>query len=165
LEATEYYSPPHATWASGAVGALVEVDVATGMVTFRKLWVVHDCGKMINPLVVEGQVHGGIAQGIGGALYEKLHYDENGQLLNASFMDFLMPTAMEIPRMEVAHQETPSPLNPLGVKGVGEAGAIPLPALVAAAVEDALRPFGVRITRMPLDPDTIWRMTHPEETA
>jgi carbon-monoxide dehydrogenase large subunit len=76
-----------------------------------------------------------------------------------------MPTAMEIPRMEVAHQETPSPLNPLGVKGVGEAGAIPLPALVAAAVEDALRPFGVRITRMPLNPDTIWRMTHPEETA
>jgi len=165
LEATEYYSPPHATWASGAVGALVEVDVATGMVTFHKLWVVHDCGKMINPLVVEGQVHGGIAQGIGGALYEKLHYDENGQLLNASFMDFLMPTAMEIPRMEVAHQETPSPLNPLGVKGVGEAGAIPLPALVAAAIEDALRPFGVRITRMPLDPDTIWRMTHPEETT
>ncbi|MDW8060500.1 MAG: aerobic carbon-monoxide dehydrogenase large subunit [Thermomicrobium sp.] len=163
LEATEYYSPPHATWASGAVGALVEVDVETGQLRFLRLWVVHDCGKMINPLVVEGQVHGGIAQGIGGAFYEKLHYDENGQLLNASFMDFLMPTTMEIPRMEIAHQETPSPLNPLGVKGVGEAGAIPMPAVVAAAVEDALRPFGVRITRMPLDPDQIWRLTHPAE--
>lgn len=162
LEATEYYSPPHATWASGAVGLLVEVDIETGQLFFRKLWVVHDCGKMINPMVVEGQVHGGIAQGIGGAFYEKLYYDENGQLLNASFMDFLIPTAMEIPRMEVAHQETPSPLNPLGVKGVGEAGAIPMPAVVAAAVEDALRPFGVRITRMPLDPDQLWRMTHPE---
>lgn len=162
LEATEYYSPPHATWASGAVGALVEVDVETGQLLFRRLWVVHDCGTMINPLVVEGQVHGGIAQGIGGAFYEKLHYDENGQLLNASFMDFLMPTAMEIPHIKVAHQETPSPLNPLGVKGVGEAGAIPMPAVVASAVEDALRPFGVHITRMPLDPDQLWRMTHPE---
>lgn len=164
LEATGYYSPPHATWASGAVGAVVEVDVETGLLTVRNLWVVHDCGKMINPMVVEGQVHGGIAQGLGGAFYEKLYYDENGQLLNASFVDFLMPTAMEIPRIEVAHQETPSPLNPLGVKGVGEAGAIPMPAVIAAAIEDALRPFGVRITRMPLDPDQLLQLIQANRT-
>jgi carbon-monoxide dehydrogenase large subunit len=155
LEAVEYYSPPHATWASGAVGVVLEVDPETGMLQFRRLCVVHDCGKMINPLVVEGQIHGGIAQGIGGAFYERLAYDERGQLVNASFMDFLLPTAMEIPPIEVEHLETPSPLNPLGVKGVGEAGAIPMPAVVAAALDDALRPFGVRITRMPLDPSAV----------
>ncbi len=162
LEATEYYSPPHATWASGAVGAVIEVDPATGLLQFHRLWVVHDCGKVINPMVVEGQIHGGIAQGIGGAFYERLHYDQNGQLLNPSFMDFLIPTAMEIPRIEVSHIETPSPLNPLGVKGVGEAGAIPLPALVAAAVEDALRPFQVHVTHMPLSPDELLRLIHRE---
>lgn len=160
LEATEYYSPPHATWASGAVGVLLEVDPDTGVLQIHRLWVVHDCGRVINPMVVEGQIHGGIAQGIGGACYERLHYDENGQLLNASFMDFLIPTAMEIPRIEVAHLETPSPLNPLGVKGVGEAGAIPMPAVIASAVEDALRPFRVHVTRMPLSPDDVLRLIH-----
>jgi CO/xanthine dehydrogenase Mo-binding subunit len=114
--------------------------------------VVHDCGTVINPTIVEGQVHGGVAQGIGGALYERLVFDETGQLLNASFMDFLIPTAVEIPEIEVAHIETPSPLNPLGVKGVGEAGTIPVAALVAEAVEDALAPFGVRVREMPLSP-------------
>jgi CO/xanthine dehydrogenase Mo-binding subunit len=114
--------------------------------------VVHDCGVIINPTIVEGQIHGGVAQGIGGAFYEHLHFDDNGQLINASFMDFLMPTAMEVPEIEVGHIETPSPLNPLGVKGVGEAGTIPVAALVAEAVEDALSPFGVRIHQMPLSP-------------
>ena len=113
---------------------------------------VHDCGVIINPTIVEGQIHGGVAQGIGGAFYERLHFDERGQLINASFMDFLMPTAMEIPEIEIAHIETPSPLNPLGVKGVGEAGTIPVAALVAEAIEDALAPFGVRIHEMPLSP-------------
>jgi CO/xanthine dehydrogenase Mo-binding subunit len=112
----------------------------------------HDCGTIVNPTIVEGQIHGGVAQGIGGALYEKLAYDEAGQLLAGSFMDFLMPTAAEMPDLTVVHLETPSPLNPLGVKGVGEAGAIPVPALVAEAVDDALAPFGVRVREMPLSP-------------
>jgi CO/xanthine dehydrogenase Mo-binding subunit len=129
--------------------------VETGEVAFRKYVVQHDCGVVVNPTVVEGQIHGGVAQGIGGALYEKLAYDEQGQLLAGSFMDFLMPTAAEIPEITVVHLETPSPLNPLGVKGVGEAGAIPVPALVAEAVDDALAPFGVRVREMPLSPTRI----------
>src|SRR5205807_6410713 len=110
---------------------------------------------VINPTIVEGQIHGGVAQGIGGALYERLYFDDGGQLINASFMDFLMPTAVEVPEIEIAHIETPSPLNPLGVKGVGEAGTIPVAALFAEAVEDALSPFGVRIHEMPLSPGRI----------
>jgi CO/xanthine dehydrogenase Mo-binding subunit len=103
----------------------------------------------------EGQIHGGVAQGIGGAFYERVVYDASGQLLSGSFMDFLVPTAVEVPEIEIVHRETPSPLNPLGVKGVGEAGAIPVPALVAEAVDDALAPFGVRIQEMPLSPGRI----------
>ncbi|MBX6341108.1 MAG: molybdopterin-dependent oxidoreductase, partial [Thermomicrobiaceae bacterium] len=166
LEAIEYYSPPHATWASGVHACIIEVDVETGLVRFDRYGIVHDCGRVINPLVVEGQIHGGTAQGIGGALYEWMAYDESGQLLNASFMDFLIPTASEIPPLEVAHLETPSPLNPLGVKGVGEAGTIPVSALIASALEDALRPLGVRITRMPLGPSELRDLiaaAHPQE--
>ena len=155
LEATEYYSPPHATWASGVHACLVEVDVDTGMIRFLRYCIVHDCGTVINPMVVEGQVHGGVAQGIGGAFYERLAYDGDGQLLNASFMDFLIPTAGEVPHLEIEHLETPSPLNPLGIKGVGEAGAIPVPALVASAIDDALRPLGIRIAEMPLSPNIL----------
>jgi CO/xanthine dehydrogenase Mo-binding subunit len=110
---------------------------------------------MVNPTIVEGQIRGGVAQGIGGAFYERIVYDEGGQPLTASYMDFLLPTAVEIPPIEIGHLETPSPLNPLGIKGVGEAGAIPGPALVAEAVEDALAPFGIRIREMPLDPSRL----------
>lgn len=152
LEAIRYYSPPHATWASGVHACLVEVDVETGVVRVLRYCVVHDCGRLINPLVVDGQIHGGVAQGIGGALLERLVYDEQGQLLTTSFLDFLLPTTEDVPRVEVAHQETPSPLTPLGMKGLGEAGAIPGPALLASAIDDALRPLGVRIARMPLNP-------------
>ncbi len=155
LEAIEYFSPPHATWASGVHACLVEVDVNTGMIRFLRYCIVHDCGKLINPMVVEGQVHGGVAQGIGGAFYERMVYDESGQLLNASFMDFLMPTAGEVPHLEIEHLETPSPLNPLGIKGVGEAGTIPVSALLASALDDALRPFGIKISRMPLNPNAL----------
>src|SRR4026209_2981039 len=108
LEARGYYAPPQATFASGCPAAIVEVDIETGEVTFQKYVVQHDCGTVVNPTIVEGQIHGGVAQGIGGALYEKLYFDDSGQLINASFMDFLMPTAMEIPEIEVAHLETPS---------------------------------------------------------
>jgi len=155
LEARGYFAPERATWASGQHAAIVEVDPATGNLTFVRYVVVHDCGVLINPTIVEGQIHGGVAQGIGGAFYEHLFFDDSGQLINASFMDFLMPTAVEIPEIEVAHLETPSPLNPLGVKGVGEAGTIPVAALVAEAIEDALSPFGVRIHEMPLSPARI----------
>lgn len=158
LEASEYYSPPHASFASGVHGAIVEVDPRTGQVSFLKYAAVHDCGRLINPTVVEGQVHGGVAQGIGGAFYERLVYDEMGQLINASFMDYLLPTAAEVPAIAVDHVETPSPLNPLGVKGAGEAGVIPVPALFASAIDDALAPFDVRIREMPLHPCRIYEL-------
>src|SRR5207237_1852750 len=155
LEARGFFAPERATWASGQHAAIVEVDIATGDLRFLRYVVVHDCGVLINPTIVEGQIHGGVAQGIGGAFYERLHFDDSGQLINASFMDFLMPTAVEVPDIEIAHIETPSPLNPLGVKGVGDAGLITVAALVAEAVEDALAPFGVRISEMPLSPTRI----------
>jgi len=155
LEAYGYYAPPHATFASGCHAAIVEVDIATGDVKILRYVVQHDCGTVVNPTVVEGQIHGGVAQGIGGALYERIVYDEQGQPLTTTFMDFLMPTTMEVPEIEIIHTETPSPLNPLGIKGVGEAGAIPVPALIAEAVDDALAPFGVRVREMPLNPGRV----------
>ena len=155
LEAQAFFAPERATWASGQHAAIVEISPLTGDLKFLRYVVVHDCGVLINPTIVEGQIHGGVAQGIGGAFYERLHYDDGGQLINASFMDFLMPTAVEVPEIEIAHIETPSPLNPLGVKGVGEAGTIPVAALVAEAVEDALSPLGVRVREMPLSPNRI----------
>ena len=164
LEATEFYSPPHASFASGVHGAIIEVDPVTAMVTFLQYAAVHDCGRVINPVVVEGQVHGGVAQGIGGAFFERLVYDEEGQLLNASFMDYLLPTAAEVPIIMVEHVETPSPLNPLGVKGAGEAGVIPVPALFASAIDDALTPFGIRVQEMPLHPCRLSELLHsPDE--
>ena len=155
LEANGYYAPPQATFASGFHAAIVEVDIRTGHVAIVRYVVQHDCGRMVNPAIVEGQVHGGVAQGIGGALYEKIVYDDRGQLLTGTFMDFLVPTAMEVPDVVVGHIETPSPLNPLGVKGVGEAGAIPGPAVIAEAIDDALAPWGVRIREVPLSPEAI----------
>jgi aerobic carbon-monoxide dehydrogenase large subunit len=158
LEASEFYSPPHGSFASGVHGAIIEVDPKIGMVTFIKYVAVHDCGRVINPMIVEGQVHGGVAQGIGGAFFERLVYNEEGQLTNASFMDYLIPTAAEIPSIAVDHVETPSPLNPLGVKGAGEAGVIPVPALFASAIDNALSPFGIRIREMPLHPCRLYEL-------
>jgi len=158
LEATQYFSPQHATFASGVHAAIIEVDTHTGIVKVRKYVVLHDCGKLVNPLIVEGQITGGVAQGIGGSFYEHMDYDDNGQLLNASYMDFLIPYATEVPHIEMDHIETPSPINPLGVKGAGEAGCIPVPALMAAALEDALSPFGAKVDYMPLTPDEIRKL-------
>jgi len=156
IEATEYYSPSQSTWAYGVHAAVVEVDPQLCTVKIRKYVCVHDCGNMINPMIVEGQVMGGIAQGIGGALYEHLDYQPDGNLSNASLMDFLVPYATEIPPVSVLHLETPSPLNPLGVKGVGEAGCIAVGAVVASGVEDALRPLGpVKVRQVPLTPRMI----------
>ena len=158
LEASEFYSPPHGSFASGVHGAIIEVDPKIGMVSFVKYVAVHDCGRVINPMVVEGQVHGGVAQGIGGSFFERLVYNEEGQLTNASFMDYLIPTAAEVPAIIVDHVETPSPLNPLGVKGAGEAGVIPVPALFASAIDNALAPFGIRIREMPLHPCRLYEI-------
>jgi CO/xanthine dehydrogenase Mo-binding subunit len=165
LEARAYFAPEQATFANGCHAAVIEVDVETGDLRFLRYVVVHDCGVLVNPTIVEGQVHGGVAQGVGGAFFERLVYDDSGQLLSASFMDFLIPTAMEVPSLRIEHLETPSPLNPLGVKGVGEAGAIPVPALVAEALDDALAPFGVRVTEMPLDPGRVRDLIRSARTA
>ena len=150
LEATKYFGPERATTASGAHAMIVEVDRETMQVKILKYVVVHDCGRVINPLIVDGQVQGGVAQGVGNAFFEQLVYDENGQLQNASFMDYLLPTAADVPQIEMGHHETPSPLNPLGVKGAGEAGAIPVGPLFAQAVEDALGERGFEVLEIPL---------------
>jgi len=153
LEATGYYSPPRSTFASGIHAVVVETDPQTAEVSILRYCVVHDCGNLVNPRIVEGQIHGGVAQGVGGALYERIVYDEHGQILNASLMDFLMPFATEVPeRIEIDHLQTPSPLNPLGIKGAGEAGVIPSAALFASAIEDA---EGIPIRGMPISPSEL----------
>jgi carbon-monoxide dehydrogenase large subunit len=155
LEATRYFEPPTVTYANAVHAAVVDVDAETGAVRLHTYVVVHDCGRVINPLIVEGQIVGGVAQGIGGALLEELRYDENGQLLTASLMDYLLPTSEEMPAFALGHVESPSPRNPLGLKGLGEGGAISPPAAIANAVEDALRPFGVEVTATPLTPERV----------
>jgi CO/xanthine dehydrogenase Mo-binding subunit len=155
LEGKDFYSPTQATFANGMHAAIVETDPVTAEIRILRYCVIHDCGTMINPMIVEGQVHGGVAQGVGGALYERMVYDESGQLLNASFMDFLMPYASEVPIIETDHLETPSPLNPLGIKGAGEAGCIPVTAVIASAIEDA---EGFPIRSMPISPVELWEL-------
>ena len=155
FEATVYHHQPTVTYTSAVHVALVEVDPGTGSVRLLRYLVSHDCGKVINPVIVEGQIHGGVAQGIGGALLEEMVYDEHGQLLTGTFMDYLVPTAMELPPIETVHLEYPSPRNPLGVKGIGEGGAISPPAAIANAVEDALAPWNARVTRTPLGPSVV----------
>jgi CO/xanthine dehydrogenase Mo-binding subunit len=142
---------------------ILEVDVETMMVEIKKYVVVEDCGTMLNPLIIEGQIHGGVAMGIGNAYYEKLFYDENGQLLNASLADYLIPTATEVPRIDVGHEETKSPLNPLGTKGVGEAGTIPVPALFAQALENALPEYDLEILETPLSPNRLFELLYGKE--
>ncbi len=158
LEATDYFGPERGATASGVHAMIVEVDPETMLVEIKRYIVVHDCGEVINPLILDGQIHGGVAQGIGNAFYEQLHFDDDGQLLNASFMDYLLPTALDVPRMEIGHHTTPSPLNPLGVKGAGEAGAIPVGPLFAQAVEDALASPGFEIREIPLSPSRLWEL-------
>jgi carbon-monoxide dehydrogenase large subunit len=152
-----YESVPTVTFANAAHAAVVEVDVETGRVTVLRYVVVHDCGRIVNPSIVDGQIHGGVAQGVGGGLGEAIVYDGGGQLLTSSLMDYAVPKARDLPRIETVHLESPSPRNPLGVKGVGEGGAIAPPAALANAVEDALSPFGVRITEAPVTPEGIVR--------
>ncbi|MGI8665485.1 MAG: aerobic carbon-monoxide dehydrogenase large subunit [Jatrophihabitans sp.] len=165
IEGKDYYSPLRSTFANGMHAVIVETDPDTAEITVLRYCVVHDCGTLINPMIVEGQVHGGVAQGIGGALYERMAYDSDGQLQNASFMDFLMPYVSEMPRqIEIDHLETPSPLNPLGIKGAGEAGVIPSAAVFASAISDA---EGFAITSMPISPSELFelRLTRSARTG
>jgi carbon-monoxide dehydrogenase large subunit len=155
FEATVYHHQPTVTYTSAVHVAVVDVDPGTGAVSLVRYLVAHDCGKIINPVIVEGQIHGGVAQGVGGGLLEEMVYDEHAQLLTGTFMDYLVPTAMELPPIETVHLEYPSPRNPLGMKGIGEGGAISPPAAIANAVEDALAPWGVRVTRTPLGPSVV----------
>jgi carbon-monoxide dehydrogenase large subunit len=161
LEATDYFGPERGATASGVHAMIVEVDPETMLVEIKKYVVVHDCGVVINPMILEGQIQGGVAQGIGNAFYEQLHFDENGQLLNASFMDYLVPTADTVPTILTDHVETPSPLNPLGIKGAGEAGAIPVGPLFAQAVEDALSSVQLEILEIPLSPNRLFALLQP----
>jgi aerobic carbon-monoxide dehydrogenase large subunit len=160
LEATSYFGPESGATSSGVHAMIVAIDPETMIPEILKYVVVHDCGTLINPLIVEGQVHGGVAQGIGNAFYEQLVFDGEGQLLNATLADYLLPTALDVPRMELAHTVTPSPLNPLGIKGVGEAGAIPVGPLFAQALEDALGlpEKGVELLEIPLSPNRLWEL-------
>lgn len=158
LESTAYFGPDRGSTASGVHAIIVEVDPETAMVKVLRYVVVHDCGQMINPLLVEGQIHGGVAHGIGNAFFEQLVYDEQGQLLNASFMDYLLPTATDVPPIETDHRETPSPFNPIGLKGVGEAGCIPTGAVFAQALEDALGGSGLEICEIPLSPNRLFEL-------
>jgi carbon-monoxide dehydrogenase large subunit len=152
LRESAYFTPERSTYTNGCHVAEVEVDVETGEVTILNYVAGHDCGKVINPLIVDGQVIGGVAHGIGNALYEWMHYDSEGQPLTTNFGEYLMPLASDMPPLSMVHLETPTPLNPLGVKGAGEGGTIPAPAAIAAAIEDALLPFDVRIAQVPVTP-------------
>ena len=165
FEASFYHHVPTVTYANATHVAQVEVDPGTGAVKLLRYVVAHDCGRVINPMIVDGQIHGGVAQGIGGALLEELVYDETGQLLSGSFMDYLVPTSMEVPKMTTLHMQFPSPRNPLGIKGVGEGGAISPPAAIANAIEDALSPFGIRITRTPVSPSSLVTLLAQAERA
>ena len=164
LEATSYFGPQYGATANGAHAMIVEVDPDTMMIEIKKYITVEDCGTVLNPLILDGQIHGGVALGISNSFYEQLIFDENAQLLNASLADYLIPTANEIPRIEVGHEVTPSPLNPLGSKGVGEAGTIPVPSAFAQAIDDALSDYGIEVLEMPLSPNKLFDLLRDKET-
>lgn len=157
LEATAVYDPPNFSWPGGAHAAVVEIDTETGDTRLLRYVAVDDVGKVVNPTIVDGQIHGGVAHGIAQALFEEVVYDDDGTPLNASFAGYLVPSAAELPTFELDRTETASPTNPLGVKGVGETGAIASPAAVMNAVADALAPFGVTDIDMPATPERVWR--------
>ena len=157
LEETAYFEPSTVTWAYATHAALVEVDAELGRINIDKYVIVHDCGVVVNPMLVDGQIHGGAVQGLGGALLEEVGYDSEGQLLSGSFMDYLVPAASDVPHMDLIHMCSPSPLNPLGVKGVGEGSAIAPPVVIANAVCDALSHLKVEFNATPVKPEQIVR--------
>jgi carbon-monoxide dehydrogenase large subunit len=152
LAASVDFQPQAMAYNNGTHVCEVEIDIATGDLAITRYVVVHDCGRMINPLLVEGQVLGAVAHGIGATVYEWMQYDANGQPLTANYADYLLPTSDVVPRIEIEHMESPSPTNPLGVKGAAESGTIGAPAAIVSAIEDALKEFNVRITDLPVTP-------------
>jgi carbon-monoxide dehydrogenase large subunit len=155
LEASATFRIDKLAYANACHVVEVEVDAETGAVIIRRYAAIQDSGRRINPIIVEGQVHGGIAHGIGNAILEWMGYDAAGQPVTTTFADYLLPTATEVPRFETLYKETPTPHNPLGVKGIGELGTIPAAAALISAIEDALSPFGVRVAQMPIAPHEI----------
>jgi len=155
LEATHYFSPSQSCYCNGTAVVEVEVDPETGWVDILKYSMAHDSGTLINPFVVDGQVQGAVAQGVGNALLEWMIYDDNANPVSASFAEYLLPSAPETPNVDVVHIESPSPINPLGVKGAGEGGTIPAPAAIMSAIEDALSPWNVVISGAPITPSMI----------
>jgi carbon-monoxide dehydrogenase large subunit len=162
LEETTFYDPENFVFPFGAHACVVDVDPETGKATVIRYVAVDDCGNPINPMLIDGQVHGGVVYGIGQALYERVHYDSEGQLVTGTFVDYAIPTAAEIPMFETDRTVTPSPVNSMGVKGVGEAGTIAASAAVTNAVIDAIRPLGVDYMNMPLSPMRVWEAIHTE---
>ena len=165
LESSAYYEPPAVTFASSTHIAVVEVDKDTGQVTILRYVVVDDCGRELNPMVVDGQQHGGVVHGIGNGILEEAVHDEAGQLLNPTFVDYLLPTASDVSMIEVVHQNHPTPLNALGVKGVGEGGTTSAPAALANAIADAMKPLHLEIDTLPLTPARLKRLIDEAEPA
>ena len=160
LEATRYFEPGNFVFPFGTHLAAVEVEPETGDVKILKYVCVDDCGKQLNPMIVEGQIHGGLTQGIAQALFEEAVYDDNGQLISGTLMDYALPTAADLPHYTLEHTVTPTTVNPLGVKGIGEAGTIASTPVIVNAVVDALKPLGVTDIQMPLRPEKLWKLIH-----
>jgi carbon-monoxide dehydrogenase large subunit len=165
LEAVDYYDPPNFTYPFGSYICVVDIDKATGQVAIRRFVAVDDCGNIINPMIVEGQIHGGLTMGLAPALYEEIPYDENGNNLAGTFMDYLLPTALETPAWETGKTITPSPHHPLGAKGVGESATVGAPPAIANAVVDALWHLGVRHIDIPITPQKVWAILHEKGIA
>ena len=165
LEATHYYDPPNMTYPFGSYIAVVDIDSETGVVKVRRFVAVDDCGNIINPMIVEGQIHGGLTQGLAPALFEEISYDDEGNITGGSFMEYLVPTAVETPHWETAKTVTPSPHHPLGAKGVGESPTVGAPPAIVNAVVDALSHLGVRHLDIPMTPERVWRAIHKQDAA
>jgi carbon-monoxide dehydrogenase large subunit len=165
LEAVNYYDPPNLTYPFGSYICVVDIDRGTGEVKVRRFIAVDDCGVRINPMIVEGQIHGGLAMGFAPAMMEEITYDENGNVHGSNFMDYLLPTAVETPKWELGETVTPSPHHPIGAKGVGESATVGAPAAIANAVVDALWHLGVRNIDIPLTPRKVWEVLHKHGAA
>ena len=165
LEATHYYDPPNLTFPFGSYIAVVDIDSGTGEVKIRRFMAVDDCGNIINPMIVEGQIHGGLTQGLAPALFEEISYDDEGNITGGSFMEYLVPTAVETPHWETDKTITPSPHHPIGAKGVGESPTVGAPPAIVNAVVDALSHLGVKHIDIPMTPEKVWRAIHKQEVA
>ncbi|HZO67443.1 MAG TPA: molybdopterin cofactor-binding domain-containing protein, partial [Kribbellaceae bacterium] len=156
LEAVSYYDPPNMTYPFGAYICVMDIDVDTGVYRIRRVYALDDCGTRINPMIIEGQIHGGLTEAFAIAMGQEIHYDENGNVTTGSFQDYFMPTAVETPKWETDWTTTPSPHHPIGAKGIGESATVGSPAAIVNAVVDALKPFGIRHADMPLTPSRVW---------